>query len=181
MELIFIYGPPAAGKLTIARELGGRTGFPVFHNHLTVDLLLGVFHFGSPAFVRLREEIWIEVIGEASAEVTGLIFTFNPEQTVRLEFVPRLIRRIENAGGRIHFVELVCDRSEIERRIANPSRGEFRKLRSVEQYRALEGTGAFSLPGLPPGGITIDTARSSPSDSADAIVRRFGLVAGRKE
>src|SRR5688572_10607276 len=121
MDLVFIYGPPAAGKLTIARELGQRTGFPVFHNHAAVDLLLEIFPFGSPAFVRLREEIWLEVVGEAAGTRVGLIFTFNPERTVRLAFVPRLIRRVESADGRIHFVELVCPPREIERRLDHPS------------------------------------------------------------
>ena len=37
--LVFLHGPAAAGKLTTARELSGRLGFPVFHNHLVVDLL----------------------------------------------------------------------------------------------------------------------------------------------
>jgi hypothetical protein len=179
MDLVFIYGPPAAGKLTIARELGQRTGFAVFHNHATVDLLLEIFPFGSPAFVRLREEIWLEVVGEAAATRVGLIFTFNPERTVRLEFVPRLIRRVESADGRIHFVELVCPPAEIERRIENPSRAKFRKLRSIGLYRSLEEAGALTLPGLPPGGLAIDTVRSSPSESADAIVRHFGLMAAR--
>lgn len=31
MKLIFLYGPVAAGKLTVARELAGITGFPLFH------------------------------------------------------------------------------------------------------------------------------------------------------
>ena len=51
MRLIFIYGMPATGKLTVARELARITGFNVFHNHLVVDLLLSIFEFGSKPFV----------------------------------------------------------------------------------------------------------------------------------
>ena len=54
MKLIFLYGLPATGKLTVAHELAAITGFKVFHNHLVVDVLLTVFDFGSPDFVRLR-------------------------------------------------------------------------------------------------------------------------------
>jgi cytidylate kinase len=37
MKLLFLYGPAASGKLTIARELTTLTGFALFHNHLVVD------------------------------------------------------------------------------------------------------------------------------------------------
>ena len=36
-RVVWIYGPPASGKLTIARELSTLTQLPVFHNHLAVD------------------------------------------------------------------------------------------------------------------------------------------------
>ena len=40
MKTIFIYGAPAAGKLTVANELAKRTGFSVLHNHLINDLII---------------------------------------------------------------------------------------------------------------------------------------------
>jgi hypothetical protein len=43
MRLVFIYGIPATGKLTVAQELAKRTGYSLFHNHLVVDLLLSLF------------------------------------------------------------------------------------------------------------------------------------------
>ncbi|HEX8767073.1 MAG TPA: hypothetical protein VF714_01815, partial [Jatrophihabitans sp.] len=67
MNLIFLHGPAAAGKLTTAQALGNRLGYPVFHNHLTVDLLTTVFPFGSAPFTRLRALIWLAVFGEAAA------------------------------------------------------------------------------------------------------------------
>jgi replication-associated recombination protein RarA len=47
MNLIFLYGPPGVGKLTVAQELAGMTGYKLFHNHLTVDLVYAVFDFGT--------------------------------------------------------------------------------------------------------------------------------------
>jgi len=38
--LLVLYGPAASGKYTIAKELAAITGWSLFHNHLTVDLLL---------------------------------------------------------------------------------------------------------------------------------------------
>ena len=47
MDLVFLHGRAAAGKLTTARALEQRLGWPVFHNHLVVDLLTELFPFGS--------------------------------------------------------------------------------------------------------------------------------------
>src|SRR5262245_57362571 len=67
MRLIFIYGAPAAGKLTVARELAALTGFALFHNHLVVDAVASVFPFGSESFSKLREQWWLAMMGEAAA------------------------------------------------------------------------------------------------------------------
>ena len=66
MNLIFIHGPAASGKLTTGRALHRLTGYRLFHNHLVVDTLLAVFPFGSEPFVRLREAMWLSVF-EAAA------------------------------------------------------------------------------------------------------------------
>ncbi|MBW4552200.1 MAG: AAA family ATPase [Aphanocapsa sp. GSE-SYN-MK-11-07L] len=73
MELLFIYGPAAAGKLTIGRELAKLTGFRLFHNHLTVDAVTAVFDFGSEPFIKLREQIWLSVFQEAAQNDVSLI------------------------------------------------------------------------------------------------------------
>ena len=120
MQLVFIYGPAAVGKLTIARELTKVTGFPVFHNHLVVDMLLSLYDFGSPTFVELRESIWLQVMGRAAQEqLPGLIFTFTPERTVRADFIGTLTAAVENSEGRVLFVKLTCPEQEIERRLGN--------------------------------------------------------------
>ena len=91
MRLVFLYGPPGVGKLTIATALEARSGFRVFHNHLTIRLLLSVFEFGSEAFRHLREDIWLGVFREAAATGTDLAFTFAPERTVNPSFIARTV------------------------------------------------------------------------------------------
>ncbi len=168
MRLIFIHGPPAVGKLTVARELAELTGLPLFHNHLAVDVLTPLFEFGSPSFVKLRELIWLSVFQEAAKNDVSLIFTFAPERTVRPSFIQDTITTIEARGGVVHFVRLTCDAGEIEHRLTSPSRAEFGKLQSPDQYQTLTRAGAFDYPELP-AGLTIDTGAVSPREAAVAI------------
>ncbi|MEP6741418.1 MAG: AAA family ATPase [bacterium] len=174
MILVFIHGAPAAGKLTVARELAQLTGFPLFHNHLTVDLVSSLFAFGTVPFVHLREQIWLAAFEQAAQDDLSLIFTFNPERTVNETFVQETIDVIESARGRVIFVELTCDQDELERRLEQPSRKEFGKLGSLEQYRSLKNEGAFDFPKLP-NGILLDTTNKSPADSARLISELIAL------
>jgi hypothetical protein len=168
MKLIFLHGAPAVGKLTVARELEQLTGFRLFHNHLTVDLVTSLFPFGSEPFIELREQIWLAVFREATKNQTSLIFTFNPERTVRENFVQQAIEAVESEGGEIVFVELTCVEGELERRMEDDSRKKFGKLASVELYRSLKDDGAFEFPKLP-NGLTLDTTRQSPIQTAQLI------------
>src|SRR5262245_41858600 len=117
MKLVFIYGAPGVGKLSVARELTQQTGLRLFHNHLTVDLVSSVFSFGSQPFVRLREQVWLSVFREAAINDVSMIFTFNPEGTVTERFIDNVVETIERAGGKVFFVELTCSEDELERRI----------------------------------------------------------------
>jgi hypothetical protein len=168
MKLVFLHGAPAVGKLTIARELGALTGFRLFHNHLTVDLVSSLFPFGSEPFIRLREQIWLAAMAEAARQQVSSIFTFNPERTVRESFVQDAIEAVESAGGKVIFVELTCSEAELERRIEDASRKKFGKLASVEQYRSLKTAGAFQFPKLP-NGISQDTTNQSAGETAQLI------------
>ncbi|HIJ11483.1 TPA: hypothetical protein HA278_05490, partial [Candidatus Woesearchaeota archaeon] len=47
MIFVLIYGPMAVGKLTVAKELVKLTGYKLFHNHLTVDLVGSIFEWGT--------------------------------------------------------------------------------------------------------------------------------------
>ncbi|HWG18962.1 MAG TPA: AAA family ATPase [Terracidiphilus sp.] len=177
MRLIFLYGMPATGKLTVAHELKALTDFHLFHNHLVVDLLQSTFEFGSPSFVDLREQIWLSVFDHAvRGGLDGLIFTFAPESTVRSSFVPETLRTVQAAGGVVEFVQLTCPPDEIRRRVAHPSRHRFGKLTSVELFDELLASGAFNQPIMPEPKIAIDTSTCTPARAALEIARALALV-----
>jgi hypothetical protein len=165
VNLVFLHGPAAAGKLTVGRELSRLTGYRLFHNHLVVDAVTAVFDFGSESFVRLREEMWLAVFREAALRNTSLIFTFSPERTVRESFVEEAVAAVEEAGGRVRFVGLTCADSELERRVEDASRAQFGKLRSKTLFQELRAEGAFDYPKLP-SDLDIDTGKLTPAEAA---------------
>jgi len=176
MKLIFIFGMPASGKLTVANELSLLTGYKVFHNHLVVDLLLSVFDFGSKPFVELREEIWLSVFKQAcESNIPGLIFTFAPECTVQPGFPWEAMRLIENTGGTCNFVELICPTPELKARMNNESRRHFQKMTSVDDFERLYAKGSLDASSMPKPKIIIDTSLLLPPQAAERIASELNL------
>lgn len=176
MHCIFVHGPVASGKLTVATVLRTLSGLPVFHNHFAVDAAISLFEFGSSGFVRLRESIWLSAFTEAVRQGRSFIFTFNPEASVPATFIDAATRVITEGGGTMSFVALTCSEPVIESRISSASRSAFRKIRSVEEYRRLRQSGAFAYPALPTADLTIATDLVSPEDAARLIFEFIQLL-----
>lgn len=171
MELTFIYGPVASGKLTIARAVAEQSGHALFHNHLIVDAVGAVFPFGSDAFVRLREQFWLDTIRAAADAGRSLIFTFAPEPTVAPDFPDRVAKIVAEAGGHMRFVALTVPADEQERRLDNASRAAFGKLRSHDLLRQLRADFDRCLAAMPTPHLTIDTGSTPAPEAAARILR----------
>ena len=168
--LIVLYGPPAVGKLTVARRLSDRTGFRLFHNHLAVDLSLSLFDFGTAGFRNLRAAVWREAFDAAFAGgLHGLIFTFNPEPSVDRDFIPRLLDQVVRTGGRSLLVELTAPNPVLRDRIDADSRQGTGKLTDPALFEDLLAKGVFDTRGMPPAHLTLDTSRLTPDEAAARI------------
>ena len=110
MKLIFIYGPPAAGKLTVANEIAKRTGFKVFHNHLSIDAIEPIFEFGTESFFKLVSTIRSETVAEAARQNVSLIYTFCYAKGSDDEHVKQITEIAEENGGEVNFVLLTAKR-----------------------------------------------------------------------
>jgi hypothetical protein len=171
LKLLFLHGPPAAGKYTIARLVAESTGLPLFHNHLVVDAVAAVLPFGSPGFVALRERFWLDVIRAAVAENRSLIFTFQPETSVSPGFAEHVARLVTDAGGQCLFVALRLDLAGQRVRIANADRGKFGKLRDVALLEQLHADFTACEAAMPASVLEIDTAQVTPAEAAVRITR----------
>lgn len=175
MRLVFLYGPPAAGKLTVARALARRTGLGLFHNHLVVDAVAAVFPFGSEPFVRLRERWWLDAFAEAARADRSLIFTFAPEPTVDPDFPTRVRALVEAQDGAVDFVALTVSSAEQDRRLTAASREEFGKLKDLAILREMRGDLAAAMAAMPTPSLTIDTEVMGPDQAAAQIAAALGL------
>lgn len=133
MKLIVLYGPPAAGKYTIAKAVAEKTGYKLFHNHLTIDLLKSVFEFGTPDFFRLSQKMRLDIFEQAAKEnIPGVIFTFVYEKPSDDGFIKQLVERVEPNGGKVIFIQIYCDKEKLLKRVKEESRKQFHKVKSEE-------------------------------------------------
>lgn len=175
MKVLFLYGAPAVGKLTVANEIAGQTDFKVFHNHLSIDCVQPIFEFGSEPFQRLIEVIRRETLAEAARENVNVIFTFCYAKDLDDDYVRRTVETVESNGGEVCFVLLTCDRSRLEKRILEESRQEFGKLKSIETLSAVLDKYDLFSPVNNYESLQIDNTNLSPETVAQQIIDHFGL------
>ncbi|MCI3134290.1 AAA family ATPase [Phenylobacterium aquaticum] len=174
MQLVFLHGPAAVGKLTVATALAQRTGLALFHNHLIVNAVHAVFPFGSPPFVALRESMWLQMFEAAAQADRSLIFTFAPENTVTPGFPDDAVAVVERHGGRVRFVGLTAPVEVQEARVESESRKGSGKLDSLAMLRRLRAEGSQAYRDLP-AELTVDTSRLEPEAAAEVILQALGL------
>ena len=174
MNLIYLHGPPASGKLTIAKELSARTGCGVFHNHLAIDMARPFFEFGSPPFWSLVGELRLTCLSAAPHGGGNVVYTSCYDHPADLPFFEEMERVLQGAGGSLTPVYLQCSVTELEKRVANPSRVEMGKVRSVDGLRAqLRRWNCVAVPRA--NCVTIVTDDRSAAECAQQIIDGLGL------
>ena len=173
--LVFVYGPPAVGKLTVAREVARQTGFRVLHNHLTIDAVTSVFEWGTPSFFRLVDEFRTSLVETAATEGVDLVLTFAYAPPGDDRAVHGYVDAYNGHGGRVLFVQLRASESELVRRAVDPSRHAHGKLTDTDVLVDVLARYDFgqAVPYEP--NLLVDTTTISPEDAAATIVSHYGL------
>src|SRR5439155_23136827 len=135
MRLVFIYGPPAVGKLTVATALAKLTSFAVFDDHLAINALQPMFSGRPTSMDKVVEQIRLAVIEAAACAGVDFIFTFVYAHPQDVPYVDRICDAVERHGGAICFVQLTCSRDEQEARAVHPDRAQFKSVDSGEIVR----------------------------------------------
>lgn len=109
--LLFVFGPPAVGKMTVGSEICRRTGYKLLHNHLTIEPLLRLFPYDSPQFARLNDEFRTRILQEvAQSDLPGLVFSvvWNFDVLEDAVAVERYAQPFRERGSRVLFLELAA-------------------------------------------------------------------------
>ncbi len=174
MKLVFIYGPPAAGKLTVGQEIAEQTGFRLFHNHLTIELAREIFEDR-----KIREEVVeklrLDVIEAAARADVSPIFTMVYGQEVDDEYVAEIVTGVERSGGAVCFVQLTPPPEELEKRVGLRSRKNFSKIKDVDTLHDVLKEHQLYGPVPYSHNLQIDNTKLSPSDAAKTIISHFEL------
>ena len=177
MNLLFLHGAPASGKLTVAKAILDQVQGRLFDNHAAIDLARTVFDFGAPGFWELVHTARLTVMQAASRGGVRLLVTTvcysEPEDRAAFEQFESIV---EGAGGGVLPVFLSCSREEALRRVGNPDRKARRKISSaagldgfLEQWTLVPVARANCL--------HVDTTSVAPDETARAIISHFGLQA----
>ncbi len=177
MKFLLLYGPPAAGKLTVAQLLAEKTGLLLVHNHMIVDFVEPLFPRGTSGYLQLIRKLRFAILEEtAASHHPGLIFTmvFAPS---RQEIVDLYCAHVEELGGEACLVQITCDRAIMLERVGNDSRRQWHKIQSpkllLERLASLEDpfqlvNGRYSL--------VIDSGKLDPPAAVAKIMKHYDLT-----
>ena len=180
MRLIFLHGPPAAGKYTIAQVLSRSHGVLNFHNHLTIEVAKSLFEFGTDEFWDLTHRLRRAALAaRAEAGPADVVFTNCYSSPHDDGNVAALEREITSRGGAFLPVFLECSGEELRRRVTAESRKEMRKLRTEEGLADFLAT--WNIVALDrPNTLVVRTDGRSPEDCAEEIaIRVLGRTPGQ--
>jgi cytidylate kinase len=177
MKLIVIYGATAVGKLTTAKELAKKTGYPILHNHMTIDLVENFFSFQSKPFSNLLRKIRLDIVNELlTQKAPGLIWTTGfPNTKDTHAFYKKLDNSMRRNGGAVNYVKLVCDPKEQKKRVLNNERGKYNKTNTVNKLTKEMNNLDFSTLTPIDQTLVIDNTHLSAQNVVLKIIKFFSL------
>jgi len=138
-RIIYIYGPPAVGKTTVAAALSKRIGYPVLHPHL-FSPIAGALMQGdmrtNRQFRKLMTSLRMECLRAAiRAKAAGIILTgVYVYKTKKNRFI-EMMRRLP---ATIHFVQLTASERSLMRRVGSKSRRAFDRHKITTKEMLIE-------------------------------------------
>ena len=75
-KFVLIIGPQAVGKMTVGQELSKLTGYKLFYNHMTIEMVRLIFDYDKEVYHKMNKLIRYEIFKEfAKSQEKGIIFT----------------------------------------------------------------------------------------------------------
>jgi hypothetical protein len=176
MKHVILYGPPAVGKLSVARRLAALTGFGLVENHVVNQAVAQALPFGHPLMtdlvIRLRGEL---IEAAAKARVEGLISTLVYVRNGTDDKVLRQWRQaVARHKGETCFVRLHCSQGTLLKRAAKAKAGK--KRPDASQLKGFLKRFDLFTPVAGVASLEIDTEAQPAAAAAKLISQHFRLA-----
>lgn len=183
MKLVMIFGDAAVGKMTVGQELMKMTNLRLFHNHMTIEMVIDVFGYYNANVVAKLREVMFESFAESQNE--GLIFTYMWafDQQSDWDYVNHVSEIFKKQGAELYYVELIAlleirlVRNATENRLKHkPSKRDLeasnqRVMHASTNYRIVSRDGEIPFENY----IKIDNSYLSAKACAKMIAKRFNF------
>lgn len=175
VDLVLLHGPPASGKLTIAKEISNLIGARVFHNHLTLDVAKSLLTFGDAEFWELVHELRLVSLRSFFKHgINTAITTWCYEEPEDREFFIQIKSIADAEEGRVLPVFLNCDVACLEGRVESVHRREMEKLCDVQTLKKILLVKNYcAIPDKLC--VEVDSGTNSAKSNAQKIVDEFSL------
>lgn len=177
MNLIFLYGPPAVGKLTVAKQLQKKLGYKLLHNHMIINMLAEIFGYDGPERRTLVREFRLRILEEAAKDNIDMIITVGNAGNAIFDYFDTLLASVEVNGGTVYLIQLTADKKTLLNRVESATRKEHGKYFGKD---ILEKTLA-TYPDMfdkysKKEHLTINTAETQPEEAVEKIMTYYRLV-----
>lgn len=133
-NFIMICGPQAVGKMTVGQELAKITGYKLFYNHMTIEMLRLIFDYDQKVFRKMNDIVRTKVFEEfVKSTENGIIFTTCFDFKNELEEDKAYFDEWTKGFDNVYVIELEADIEERLRRNKTENR-----LKHKESKRNLE-------------------------------------------
>ena len=175
MKLLFIHGMPAAGKLTVAKEIENSITSKLFDNHVAIDSALSIFEFGAPGFWGLVQNIRTSVLTAAlehNVQIVIMTYCYSaPEDKTDIDQFEDIYKSF---GGEILPVYLHCSEQEAMNRIGNIDRVKRKKVSTKNGLKNfLNENNITCLPNK--NCLKLSTENTTAEETAEFIIQHFEL------
>ena len=190
MNVLILIGPPAVGKMAVGMKLKEKLSYPLFHNHMTIELLVQIWEHGSPEFLELNSEFRRRVFEVASrSNFLGFTYTAVVDFNLDMEkkFITKFTNIFKNKGHEVFYIELFAElekriqRNKTELRIThkpskkNISWSEEKLIAMESKHKMNSEDGDFIKQKYPDNYLRIDTTDLTVEETSEKIIEHFKL------